>query len=74
MCYSNPELLDALLTHLADQMAAYVKYQIESGAQCIQVRGSGREGEKVRFRSREEGKRGGQGGSGRREEGVEGKT
>ena len=37
MCYSNPELLDALLSHLADQMAAYVKYQIESGAQCVQV-------------------------------------
>ena len=37
MCYSNPELLDALLTHLSDQMAAYVKYQIESGAQCVQV-------------------------------------
>lgn len=42
MCYSNPELLDALLSHLADQMAAYIKYQIESGAQCVQVRGEGR--------------------------------
>ena len=38
MCYSNPELLDALLSHLADQMASYIKYQIESGAQCVQVR------------------------------------
>jgi uroporphyrinogen-III decarboxylase len=37
MCYSAPELLDALLTHLADQMAAYICYQIESGAQCMQV-------------------------------------
>ena len=39
MGYSNPELLDALLSHLADQMASYIKYQIESGAQCVQVRG-----------------------------------
>ena len=42
MCYSNPELLDALLSHLADQMASYIKYQIESGAQCVQVRGDHR--------------------------------
>jgi len=37
MCYSAPELLDALLSHLADQMATYIKYQIESGAQCVQI-------------------------------------
>lgn len=37
MCFSSPELLDALLSHLADQMAAYIKYQIESGAQCVQI-------------------------------------
>jgi len=37
MCYSAPELLDALLSHLADQMATYIKYQIDSGAQCVQI-------------------------------------
>jgi uroporphyrinogen decarboxylase len=37
MCYSAPELLDALLSHLSEQMAAYIKYQIESGAQCVQI-------------------------------------
>jgi uroporphyrinogen decarboxylase len=38
MCYSAPDVLDALLSHLADQMAAYIKYQIDSGAHAIQVR------------------------------------
>ncbi len=38
MCYSDPALLDALLSHLADQMATYIKYQIDSGAHCVQVR------------------------------------
>eukprot|EP00955_Chlamydomonas_euryale_P102670 365436-Chlamydomonas_euryale.AAC.10 len=37
MCHSAPELLDALLSHLADQMAEYIKYQIDSGAQCVQI-------------------------------------
>jgi uroporphyrinogen-III decarboxylase len=37
MCYSDPALLDGLLSHLADQMAAYIKYQIESGAHAVQV-------------------------------------
>lgn len=37
MCFSSPELLDALLSLLADQMASYIKYQIDSGAQCVQI-------------------------------------
>lgn len=37
MCYSDPALLDALLSHLADQMATYIKYQIDSGAHCVQI-------------------------------------
>eukprot|EP00798_Chlamydomonas_sp_ICE-L_P029106 gene29106-32318_t len=37
MTYSQPKVLDTLLSHLADQMATYIKYQIDSGAQCIQI-------------------------------------
>lgn len=37
MCYSAPDVLDALLSRLADEMAAYICYQIESGAQCMQI-------------------------------------
>lgn len=37
MCYSAPDVLDALLSKLADAMAAYIKYQIQSGAQCVQI-------------------------------------
>ncbi|KAG2499687.1 hypothetical protein HYH03_002622 [Edaphochlamys debaryana] len=37
MCFSAPEVLDALLSKLADAMAQYVKYQIKSGAQCVQI-------------------------------------
>ncbi len=37
MCHSAPEVLDALLSHLSDQMASYICYQIDSGAQCVQV-------------------------------------
>ncbi|GIL43806.1 hypothetical protein Vafri_1413 [Volvox africanus] len=37
MCFSAPEVLDALLTKLADAMAAYIKYQIRAGAQCVQI-------------------------------------
>lgn len=37
MCYSAPQLLDALLSHLADQMATYIKYQMDSGAQYVQI-------------------------------------
>jgi len=38
MCYSAPDVLHALLSHLAEQTATYVKFQIDSGAQCMQVR------------------------------------
>ncbi|EFJ42779.1 uroporphyrinogen decarboxylase chloroplast precursor [Volvox carteri f. nagariensis] len=37
MCFSAPDVLDALLTKLADAMAAYIKYQIRAGAQCVQI-------------------------------------
>lgn len=33
MAHSNPALLDGMLSHLADAMAEYMCYQIESGAQ-----------------------------------------
>lgn len=33
----NPEILHALLAHLADALAVYVCYQIESGAQVVQL-------------------------------------
>ena len=39
MCYNAPDVLHALLSHLAEQTAAYVKFQIDSGAQCMQVKG-----------------------------------
>lgn len=32
-----PDLLDALLSHIADQIATYVKYQIDSGADCVMM-------------------------------------
>jgi uroporphyrinogen decarboxylase len=34
---SDPALLDALLSHLADAMSEYIMYQINSGAQCVQI-------------------------------------
>jgi hypothetical protein len=37
MMHSNPDLLAALLSHLAEQIATYSVYQIDSGAQCIQL-------------------------------------
>lgn len=37
MAYTNPEILHALLKRLADNLAEYAIYQIESGAQAIQV-------------------------------------
>lgn len=37
MSYSAPEVLDALLTHLAKQLITYIKFQIQSGAQCVQI-------------------------------------
>ncbi len=32
-----PQLLDSLLSHIAGQIAEYVKYQIDSGADCIMM-------------------------------------
>lgn len=37
MTTSAPELLDQLLSHLATELAAYIKYQIEAGAQAVQM-------------------------------------
>lgn len=37
MIHGNPDLLSALLSHLAEQIATYSCYQIRSGAQCIQL-------------------------------------
>ena len=37
MIHGNPDLLDALLSHLAEQIGTYSIYQIDSGAQCIQL-------------------------------------
>ncbi|KAI8466935.1 MAG: uroporphyrinogen decarboxylase [Monoraphidium minutum] len=37
MAYSNPALLDGMLSRLADAMAEYMCYQIEAGAQAVQV-------------------------------------
>lgn len=36
-CPAAPELLDSLLSHIADQIATYVKYQIDSGADCVMM-------------------------------------
>ena len=35
--YQNPEVLHAMLTNLADNIADYAIFQIENGAQVIQV-------------------------------------
>jgi uroporphyrinogen decarboxylase len=37
MAFQEPELLHQLLGHLADAIATYVNYQIESGAQVVQL-------------------------------------
>lgn len=37
MAYSDPELLDSLLSHLAEAMSDYIGYQIDSGAHCVQI-------------------------------------
>ncbi|MCM1982686.1 uroporphyrinogen decarboxylase [Lyngbya confervoides BDU141951] len=37
MAFSEPQLLHQLLSHLADSIATYVRYQIESGAQVVQL-------------------------------------
>jgi uroporphyrinogen decarboxylase len=37
MIFSQPELLDGILSHLADQIAVYAKYQAANGADCIMM-------------------------------------
>ena len=37
MIFSQPELLDGILSHLADQIATYAKYQAASGADCVMM-------------------------------------
>ncbi|RYR19941.1 hypothetical protein Ahy_B03g064918 [Arachis hypogaea] len=37
MCYTAPHLLRTLLSHLAQAIADYVIFQVESGAHCIQI-------------------------------------
>lgn len=37
MMYDSPEVLHGLLSHLAAQIATYVQFQIDSGADCIQM-------------------------------------
>ena len=37
MMYNDPELLHSLLSHVADQISEYVRYQIDSGAECIMM-------------------------------------
>ena len=37
MAFSEPAMLHKLLTHIADGIATYVRYQIDSGAQVVQM-------------------------------------
>jgi uroporphyrinogen decarboxylase len=37
MAFSEPAMLHKLLSHLADSIATYVRYQIDSGAQVVQM-------------------------------------
>lgn len=37
MMYNNPEMIHNILSHLEENIAAYASYQIENGAQVIQV-------------------------------------
>jgi uroporphyrinogen-III decarboxylase len=37
MIFTAPDVLDALLSALAEQIATYMCYQIQSGAQCMQL-------------------------------------
>jgi len=37
MMYKDPDTLKAILTHLADQLTQYIRFQIDSGAQCVQI-------------------------------------
>lgn len=37
MAFSEPQILHTFLSHLADAIATYVRYQIDSGAQVVQL-------------------------------------
>jgi len=37
MMYSDPETLDAILKHTAEALTEYVRFQIDSGAQAVQI-------------------------------------
>ena len=37
MTHSQPKLLDAILSHLANEIAEYAIFQVKAGAQCIQI-------------------------------------
>ncbi|KAM7278062.1 hypothetical protein ACFE04_005196 [Oxalis oulophora] len=37
MCHTAPHILRALLSHLTQAIAEYIIYQVESGADCIQI-------------------------------------
>ncbi|MQM14336.1 hypothetical protein Taro_047267 [Colocasia esculenta] len=37
MCYTAPHVLRALLSHLTEAISAYIIYQVNSGAHCIQI-------------------------------------
>ncbi len=37
MMYDSPDVLHGLLSHLATEIATYVQFQIDSGADCIQM-------------------------------------
>ncbi|KAJ7981823.1 Uroporphyrinogen decarboxylase [Quillaja saponaria] len=37
MCHTAPHVLRALLSHLAQAIADYIVFQVESGAHCIQI-------------------------------------
>lgn len=37
MMFKNPDLLNSLLSHLADVLTKYIKYQLLSGAHTVQI-------------------------------------
>ena len=37
MCYTAPHVLKALLAHLTQAISDYIIFQVNSGAQCIQI-------------------------------------
>ncbi|KAG0571680.1 hypothetical protein KC19_VG033700 [Ceratodon purpureus] len=37
MTHLQPKLLDSILSHLANEIAEYVTFQVKAGAQCIQI-------------------------------------